>query len=72
MQTKLRISLGGTLILLSIYLGLVGSEILAFLNTTTTSLTGLPIVSAFFLGLALVFGFIGFYMVSAIVSNKGN
>ena len=62
MQARLKKSLGGTLVLLSLYLGVVASEIIAFINTTTTSLTGLPVTIAFFLGLALVFGFAGFYM----------
>ncbi|MFW9842780.1 MAG: hypothetical protein ACFFES_17970 [Candidatus Thorarchaeota archaeon] len=62
MQASLKKSLGGTLVLLSLYLGVVASEILAFINTTTTSALGLPYTIAFFLGLALLFGFIGFYL----------
>ena len=70
MQSRLKISLGGTLVLLSIYLGVVASEIITFLNTTTTSMPGLPSITAFFLGIALVCGFIGFYLLSEIVGDK--
>ncbi len=70
MQTKLRVSLGGTLILLAIFFGVVAAEIIAFLNTTSTTLLGLPVMIAFFMGLALVFGFIGFYLVSEIIPEK--
>jgi hypothetical protein len=62
MQTTLKKSLGGTLVLLSLYIGVVASEIFAFLNTTTTSNAGLPFIAIFFLGLALLVGFIGFYL----------
>ena len=58
------------MILLSIYLGVVASEILAFLNTTTTGLLGLPSVAAFYLVIALVCGFVGFYLVSEVVVQK--
>lgn len=70
MQTKLRVSLGGTLILLAIFFGVVAAEIIAFLNTTSTTLLGLPVMIALFLGLALVFGFIGFYLISEIIPEK--
>jgi flagellar biosynthesis protein FliQ len=72
MQTRLEISLGGTLILLSIYFGVVASEIIAYANTTTTSLLGIPYIIAFFLGIALLCGFIGFYMLSALVPSNSN
>jgi hypothetical protein len=72
MQTRLKISLGGTLVLLSIYFGVVASEIIAYLNTTTTSMLGLPNTIAFFLVIALVCGFIGFYLLSEIVADREN
>ncbi|MFW9869681.1 MAG: hypothetical protein ACFFFO_16555 [Candidatus Thorarchaeota archaeon] len=72
MQARLKISFGGILILLSIYFGMVASEIIAFLNTTTTSSTALPYTSAFFMGFAIVLGFIGFYMISENISSNSN
>ncbi|MHA1948758.1 MAG: hypothetical protein ACXAAO_00325 [Candidatus Thorarchaeota archaeon] len=62
MQAKIKKSLGGTLVLLSLYLGVVASEIIAFINTTTTTLMGLPYTAAFFLGQAMLFGFIGIFL----------
>ncbi|MFX0055431.1 MAG: hypothetical protein ACFFAX_07080 [Promethearchaeota archaeon] len=70
MQTRLKISLGGTLVLLSIFIGVAASEIIAYLNTTTSSMPGLPTIIAFFLGIALVCGFIGFYLLSEIAASK--
>jgi len=67
MGARLKISLSGTLILLSIYLGVVASEMIAYINTTTTTILGIPYMIAFFMGLALVCGFIGFYIVSEII-----
>ncbi len=66
----MKVSLGGMLILLSIFLGVIAAEIIAYLNTTTTSNLSLPGVSAFFLIIALVFGFIGFYSISEILHEK--
>ncbi|MFW9803195.1 MAG: hypothetical protein ACFFFC_11110 [Candidatus Thorarchaeota archaeon] len=70
MQTRLKISLGGTLVLLSIFFGVAASEIIAYLNTTTSSMLGLPTIIAFFLGIALVCGFIGFYLLSEMAVSK--
>ncbi len=72
MQTRLKISIGGILILLSIFFGIVASEIIAFLNTTTTSNTALPFTGAFYMGFALVLGFIGFYMISENIPGNSN
>lgn len=58
------------MVLLSIYLGVVASEIIVYLNTTSTGLLGLPSIMGFFLGIALLCGFIGFYLLSEIVSVK--
>ena len=70
MQTRLKVTLGGTLVILSIIFGVVASEMIAFVNTTTTSLLGLPVMIGFFLALAVVLGFIGFYLISEIVPDN--
>ena len=72
MQARLNIALGGTLVLLSIYLGVAASEIIAYANTTTSSMLGLPYLIAYFLGIALVCGFIGFYILSMIIPDKSS
>lgn len=71
MGVRLKVSLSGTLILLSIYLGVVASEMIAFINTTTTTNLSIPYMIAFFMGLALVCGFIGFYILSELVPGTG-
>lgn len=59
------------MILLSIYFGVVASEMIAFLNTTTTSNLGIPYTIAFFMAVALLCGFIGFYILSDIIPDNG-
>jgi len=70
MQTRLKVSLGGMLILLSIFLGVVAAEIIVALNISTISILGIQVTVAFFLGIALVFGFVGFYLISEIIPEK--
>lgn len=70
MQTKMKVSFGGTLVILSIIFGVVAAEIIAYINTTTTSNLGLPVIIGFFLVLAVALGFIGFYLISEIVPDN--
>ncbi|UCH03817.1 MAG: hypothetical protein JSW05_09500 [Candidatus Thorarchaeota archaeon] len=72
MQIRTKVSFGGMLILLSIFFGIVASEIIVYLNTTMSSILGLPFVVAMFLGLALILGFVGFYLISEIISVSEN
>ncbi|MHA2424507.1 MAG: hypothetical protein ACXAEF_06950 [Candidatus Thorarchaeota archaeon] len=72
MQIRTKVSFGGMLILLSIFLGIVASEIIVYLNTSMSSILGIQVVIATFLGLALVFGFIGFYLVAEIIPENKN
>ncbi|MFW9965347.1 MAG: hypothetical protein ACFFCX_17375 [Candidatus Sifarchaeia archaeon] len=72
MQIRTKVSFGGMLILLSIFFGIVASEIIVYLNITMSSILGLPFVVAMFLGLALILGFVGFYLISEIISVSEN
>ena len=70
MQTRLKVSIGGTLVLLAMMFGIVAAEVIAYLNTTTTTLLGLYTTLGFFMILTLVLGFIGFYLFSEIVLDS--
>ena len=70
MQTRMKITLGGIFVILSIIFGVVASELIAFANTSTSGLLGLPVMIGFYLVLAMVFGLIGFYLISEVVPDR--